>query len=268
MMPYRGHLFSRSGKSRKNIPPAATPSQPTPPSFNVPTPQPSTVQPAGTPPAAAFPPIPQPVPVPPQMPIMPLIPPLPYTPQPMLQPSCPYINIHTTDGMYEDTDEIADMSMYSPNIDPPRIVSNNPAILTVSLFKELTSYPNYGNPSGNADILYTGNQGTWSIDIPSCLLTPGQAAQIIIRAVLDDHYNVPANRYSLRITVNGTTVHNGLVPLAHGTPGGTLFNNWRPLTFNVSDIRRVNRVVIVNTSTAGQDDWIAFDWMELRLISI
>lgn len=169
-------------------------------------------------------------------------------------------------GMYEDTDTAYIYPSADPRQDPPPILSNNPATANISLFKELTAYPNYGNPSRNADILYTGNQGTWTFQSPAFLFVPGnQRARIIIRAVLDDHSNVPVNRYSARITVNGTVVHNGRVPLDHGTPAGGIFTNWRDLSFNVANLRRVNRVTIQNTSTAGTDDWIAFDWMELRI---
>lgn len=153
----------------------------------------------------------------------------------------------------------------SPVSDPPPVLSNNPATATIVLFKELTGYPNYGNPSGNADILYTGNRGTWTFELPAILFIPGQLrAQLIIRAVLDDHANVPVSQYSARIAVNGTVVHNGPVPLQHGTPAGGRFTNWSNLIFNVPNIRRTNRVTIQNTSTAGPNDWIAFDWMEMR----
>ncbi|HEX2945970.1 MAG TPA: hypothetical protein VHT96_08430 [Clostridia bacterium] len=151
--------------------------------------------------------------------------------------------------------------------DPPPLLSNNPAVASVSLFKELTAYPNYGNPSRNADILYTGNRGSWTFNSPAFLTVPGnQRAQIIIRAVLDDHANVPVNRYSARITVNGTVVFDGRLNLEHGTPVGGVFVNWRNLPFNIGNPRRNNRVTIENTSSAGTDDWIAFDWMEIRLL--
>lgn len=151
--------------------------------------------------------------------------------------------------------------------DPPPVLSNNPAIATIALFKELTGYPNYGNPSGNADILYTGNRGVWTFDVPAFLFVPGNLrAQIFIRGVLDDHSSVPVNRYSARITINGTVVHTGAVPLEHGVPAGGRFTNWRLLTFDVSNLRRSNRVEIVNTSNTGADDWIGLDWMELRLL--
>lgn len=149
--------------------------------------------------------------------------------------------------------------------DPPPILSDNPPVVSIVLFKELTGYPNYGNPSGNADILYTGNRGTWTLGLQPFLAVPGQLrARLVIRAVLDDHAHVPVNRYSARITINGNVVHDGPVPLEHGVPVGGRFTNWRELTFNVTNVRRENRVVIVNTSRAGSDDWIGIDSMEMR----
>jgi len=150
---------------------------------------------------------------------------------------------------------------------PPPILSNNPAVATITLFKELDGYPNYGNPSGNADILYTGNRGVWTFEVPPALFATGRfRAQLVIRGVLDDHYNVPIRRYSARITVNGTVVHNGPVPLRHGSPSGGIFTNWESLTFNVPNLRRNNRIQIVNTSSTGDNDWIALDWMEMRIL--
>ena len=151
--------------------------------------------------------------------------------------------------------------------DPPPQLSNNPVTASVTLFKELTAYPNYGNPSRNADILYTGNRGSWTFQSPAFLAVPGnQRGQVIIRAVLDDHANVPINRYSARITINGTVVHDGRLVLEHGTPAGGMFTNWRDLPFNIVNTRRTNRITIENTSSAGAGDWIAFDWMEIRLV--
>ena len=172
----------------------------------------------------------------------------------------PYYPTQPQYDAYQYTD---DYTLRQPNAP---VLSNNPVTTNIVLFKQLTGYPNYGNPSRNADILYTGTQGTWTFDSPAFLIVPGnQRAQIVIRSVLDDHSNVPVNRYSARITINGSVVHNGPVPLQHGVPAGGMFDNWRDLTFNVPNLRRNNRVTIVNTSTAGPSDWIAFDWMELRL---
>lgn len=166
---------------------------------------------------------------------------------------------------YDDTYGLGAVPAQITRPSPPPLLSNNPAVSNIVLFKELTAYPNYGNPSRNADILYTGNQGTWTFDMPAFLFIPGNLrARLVIRAVLDDHFNVPVNRYSARITVNGNVVHRGQVPLAHGAPAGGMFNNWSELTFNVPNLRRNVRVTIENTSNTGPDDWIALDWMELR----
>lgn len=147
------------------------------------------------------------------------------------------------------------------------VLSDNPPVITLTLFKELTGYPNYGNPSGNADILYTGDRGAWTFNLPALFFVPVNfRAQIVIRGVLDDHYDVPENRYSARIAVNSVTVHTGHVPFVHGRPANARFTNWRELVLNVPSLRRNNRVVIVNTSNTGPNDWIGLDWMELRLV--
>jgi len=152
-------------------------------------------------------------------------------------------------------------------VDFSPLISNNPATPSIILFKQLTAYPNYGNPSRNADILYTGNLGAWTFEAPAFLSVPGNMrAQIIIRAVLDDHANVSPNRYSARITINGIVVHNGRLHLEHGSPAGGIFTNWKELTCNVSNPRRVNQVIIQNTSFTTPDNWIGFDWMELRFL--
>lgn len=168
---------------------------------------------------------------------------------------------------YEDNDnsDIGPATL-SPD-DPPPILSNNPAVTTIVSFKELTAYPNYGNPSRNADILYKGNRGSWTFQLPAFLLVPGNLrAQAVIRSVLDDHSSVPVNRYSARITINGNVVHDGRLNLEHGTPAGGIFTNWRDLNFNIPNLRRTNRITIENTSTGDANDWIAFDWMEIRLV--
>lgn len=177
----------------------------------------------------------------------------------------PMPQFRTMQYPYEYTEMAAINTVAPSQTDPPPILSNNPAVASVSLFKELTAYPNYGNPSRNADILYTGNRGSWTFESPAFLFVPGNLrAQLVIRTVLDDHGNVPVNRYSLRITVNGNVVHNGRVSLEHGTPTGGIFTNWRELTFNVANMRRTTQVTIENTSSANPNDWIAFDWMQLR----
>lgn len=191
----------------------------------------------------------------------------PYSPQPLVQGQQYVPQPVPMPYMVQEMDTAGvGPGMLMPDDPPPRL-SNNPVTTNIVLFKELTAYPNYGNPSRNADILYTGNTGTWTFDTPAFLFVPGNLrAQIRIRAVLDDHASVPVNRYSARITINGNVVHNGRVPLDHGTPVGGMFTNWRDLPFNITNLRRSTRVTIENTSTAGPDDWIGLDWMEIRFL--
>lgn len=145
------------------------------------------------------------------------------------------------------------------------IITNNPA--TFTLFKELSGFPNYGNPSRNADILYTGNRGEWTFELPRFFFTLGHLrAQLYIRAVLDDRASTPVGKYSADIDINNRVVHRGPVPLEHGKPFGKPFDNWKTLAFDVPDVKRINRIIIKNTSNGLQDDWIGLDWMEMRFL--
>ncbi|MCR6544427.1 hypothetical protein [Dehalobacterium formicoaceticum] len=154
---------------------------------------------------------------------------------------------------------------------PQPILSNQNPSRVLVFRKELTGYPNYGNPSGNADILYTGTQGTWTFNMPplmAVLLNNTQRIELVIRGALDDHYNVAENRYSATVTFNGQRQNVGQLPFVHGRPAGQQFTNWNELVLNINPrlARLNNRVVIRNTSNVGANDWIALDWMELRFI--
>lgn len=280
MLPYFVYPFSPYDRKHIAVPSKVSPIMEQPVVQPMPTPMPV---PVPTPlPASVSVPTPQPVPT-----LMPAPTPQPVsTPMPAptyVQTSWPYAAMPMmlnmcckpcTYGMGNmggmnymgDMDDMG-VSPATQAGDPPPALSDNPPVTSITLFKELTGYPNYGNPSGNADILYTGNRGTWSFDVPAFFFAPGNiTAQLRIRAVLDDHYNVPVNRYSARITINGTVVHNGPVPLEHGTPPGSQFNNWRHLVFTIPNFRRSNRVTIENTSGTDPDDWMAFDWMDLSVL--
>ncbi len=149
---------------------------------------------------------------------------------------------------------------------PSPFISKQAAALNISLIKQLGAYPNYGNPSKSADILYTGSKGAWDIEIPHFLLNSGSLkAKLIIRAVLDDHAGVSPGSYAARIYANGALLHRGRLPLEHGTPVGNVFTNWKELSFILRTPVRENKIVIENISACGARDWIGFDRMELRL---
>ncbi|MEG6616743.1 hypothetical protein V6C27_09985 [Peptococcaceae bacterium 1198_IL3148] len=150
-------------------------------------------------------------------------------------------------------------------LDP--FLSDNRPVATLTLFKELTAYPNYGNPSGNADILYTGNRGRWTFRIPGFFFSPNSLrGKLRIRAVLDDRAATPKSKYSATISINDKVAHRGkLDDLENGRPFGQRFKNWETLEFDVPDVDRLNEVVIKNTSNGLEDDWIGLDWMELVL---
>lgn len=171
---------------------------------------------------------------------------------------------------FEDLNE--DIEVFNGNNDDPPPITTNPAPSTALIMrKELTGYPNYGNPSGNADILYTGNRGVWTFPLPGVLFgarTRFRRFELVIRGALDDHYNVPNNRYRMNVNINGNLQRFDNLPFEHGTPAGQRFNNWRDLVVVIpaGNISNNNRVTINNTSTAGPNDWIGFDWMEMRFM--
>lgn len=181
---------------------------------------------------------------------------------------CPYCQ--TTDPStraFEGEEENEQLTRQGPQ---PILSNPNPSRVLV-LRKELSGYPNYGNPSGSADILYTGTQGTWTFNLPTLLalvLNSARRVELVIRGALDDHYNVPENRYSMTVTFNGTRQNFTQLPFVHGRPSGQRFTNWNELTLNISPRSAGinNRVTIRNTSNAGDNDWIAIDWIELRFV--
>ncbi len=191
---------------------------------------------------------------------------------------CPYshgIQEMQLQGIDESDDlrliEIEEDELQLTRQGPQPILSNQNPSRVLVLRKELTGYPNYGNPSGNADILYSGTQGTWTFNLPplmAILLNNAQRLELVIRGALDDHYNVVENRYSINVTFNGQRQNVSRLPFVHGRPAGQQFTNWNELVLNISPrlARLNNRVVIRNTSNAGANDWIALDWMELRFV--
>jgi hypothetical protein len=155
--------------------------------------------------------------------------------------------------------------------DPPAVVVFSSPELTI-LRKELSGYANYGVVDGRADILYSSESDQWLFDL-STLSLPGpiQSAQVVLSLVLDDHYGIPLTDYFGRITVNGQQVFSGGLGtglgLQHGTPLGLVFQNWQVVTFPIADLTPSVYAVGVENNTPGPvyGDWIALDYIELRL---
>lgn len=145
--------------------------------------------------------------------------------------------------------------------DPPATISQDGT--TLILHKELSGYGNYGVTDTAADVLYSGETGTWTFS--STGLPPGTAFQFVISGVLDDHDYVPLIDYSMTVEVNGILVFSGSppsLPFVHGLPYGKVFTNWTELPV---DANGNWSITITNTSAISTSHWIAFDWIELHI---
>ena len=146
---------------------------------------------------------------------------------------------------------------------PHTVVSGNCASGLV-LGKELSGYNNYGQNDGRADVLYSGDVGSWTFADP-CGDT--DVAYLQITVALDDHYDVPVGNYELDVYVNGKRVTSGYADdlgLRHGAPYGQRFGNWQHLWVQVKPAGQY-RIDIHNRSGLPQEHWIAIDRMSLHL---
>ena len=155
----------------------------------------------------------------------------------------------------------------SPNAkffsDPAPTVSTSGK--TVILHKELNAFSNYGSPSGDADILYSGETSTWTFTVPPSV-TGITAAFFKVSIVADDHYGQPANTYRYRAWTNGAKVVDS-AGVPHGSPFGKLFTNWvRRDYVSLKCPPGKHTITISNVSTTTSSDWLAIDWIELHLV--
>jgi hypothetical protein len=150
-------------------------------------------------------------------------------------------------------------------------VSNPTATQTATsnglvLHKELNAFANYGSQDGAADVLYDGQVGAWTFTIPSVTI---KSATLVASVVADDHTNVPTSEYSFRMWVGACSYEGPSLP--HGSPGDARFTNWVPVT-DVATLTPGSpfTLTISNTSTTGSTgiNWIAIDWVELRLVTL
>jgi len=138
---------------------------------------------------------------------------------------------------------------------------------TFDLRKELYGYGNYGVADHAADVLYSHESGGWSYDLSSILGSTRQvvSADFTISGVLDDHYSVTGSYFGT-ISTNGVTQFSGSFPYAHGAPYGTVFNNWATQVVPVTALDQSTFTInIANDSNLGGGDWIAIDYITLRV---
>ena len=165
------------------------------------------------------------------------------------------------------TDIVRSTVAPSKPVAPPWLTDPNPSATedgpNLILRKELYGYENYGTADGRADVLYSGETGTWSFSMVD--ITGGTPLQFVIRGVLDDHYDIASDSYSIKVTVNGAEVFGGFpTGFQHGAPFGAKFANWSTLSVGAGG---ESSVTIQNTSPIGSAHWIAFDCIELYISS-
>jgi hypothetical protein len=152
---------------------------------------------------------------------------------------------------------VADASYLS---DPSPVVTISGT--TITIYKELTGYSNYGH-DGAADILYSGESGTWHFDLTG-IVNPAdvQAATFVIALIGDDHGS-GTSPYTCTVQVNGGS--SAACPtLPYGSPYGSPFTNWEDASYAVAALGSSNTITLHNTSF-GSGNWIGVDWVELQL---
>jgi hypothetical protein len=136
--------------------------------------------------------------------------------------------------------------------------------------KELTGSSGYGFLG--ADILYSGQAGSWVFDLPGLGLDPSHFSFLTVspRLTLDDH-GAPTSIYSLEILLNGVTVFSGPTDhlgIVHGSPWGGPFTNWVDFDSSPLAVPGLITVTIRNTSSAGGGDWMAIDALALKFTAV
>jgi hypothetical protein len=146
----------------------------------------------------------------------------------------------------------------------PHVVVTGNCASEVVLSMDLDAYGNYGAADGRADVLYSGEGGSWTFGNP-CPDT--NQVLLLVVVSLDDHYDVPLGNYELEVVVNGETVASGYaddLELRHGTPFGAQFDNWSYLLMAVDPAEQYD-VRVYNRSGLPSTDWIAIDRISMHL---
>jgi len=141
---------------------------------------------------------------------------------------------------------------------------------SVTLTKDLFGFNNYGLLDGKSDILNNGDMGTWVFDISGLGINFADydIAVLSARLALDDGTLTPASSYSINIELNGSTAFSGqadALSIGHGSPFGTVFNNWTSIDFNTVPANQLE-VNIAHSNLSSAPVWLAIDSLEVELI--
>lgn len=166
---------------------------------------------------------------------------------------------------------IADLSEATPiltNPTPTTIVSDN----AITLRMDLNGYPNYGVADTASDVLYTGDSGNWIFNFSDLGVDINNydIASVTASLILDDHYARPSSNYFMKIDISGVTAFNGqtdTLGIVHGSPYGAEFVNWTSHTFDASLIDPLIITIQNNSTNTYMGDWIAIDYLEVKLSS-
>jgi hypothetical protein len=132
------------------------------------------------------------------------------------------------------------------------------------LRKNLSGYPSYGaGEGGNADILYTNQTAAWTFTVPDDVVFT--SAEVALSLVLDDHSSVDAVSYAYAVWIGSGNRFAGPANLPHGAPYGAQLTNWVERTYRADCSASTYTITLKNLSAAVENDWIAVDWIELRL---
>jgi len=132
------------------------------------------------------------------------------------------------------------------------------------LHKELNAWNGYGSTDGAVDILYTGDVGAWTFNVPAATI---KSATVVVSAVLDDNSD-PTASYSYRIWAD-SCYYDTTTPLPHGAPFNSQFTNWVQITEPANPASGGTFTVTMSNTSNGlkSTDWMAIDWIELHVVT-
>lgn len=93
--------------------------------------------------------------------------------------------------------------------------------------------------------------------------SPEPPGELLMVAVLDDHYDIPTDRYRLTVKLDGQLVFAGPVELEHGEPSGGVFVNFGELLMPLDLSRLDEEGNELEISLSGVDPyhWLAWDYL-------